>query len=307
MFINFILCFLKEYTPDGETRPVRDLGKISIQFINKGTFWSQFILLIPFPWIMNQNYYGHHFNILKIWRIKRGLSIFDVAKIMKGIKLYFIERKKDQIKKDPLIAEDTLEDHNNITSLVLLSYALNTFKLMIMILTISYFLAMFWAAICKFLYDFIEEGDNTFLNASGILTFEANFDIDTADMMSGILLMYYSFTTLSTVGFGDFSPKSESEQLIMAFTMLFGVAVFSYCLGIFIDILASFQDLSKEFDEGDELTKFLQVIQRFNGNKSLQPEFINRIQDFFEYKWKSDKNNAMSEEADLAILGQLPD
>ena len=53
----------------------------------------------------------------------------------------------------------------------------------------------------------------------------------------GIAMVYYAFTTLSTVGFGDFHPKSNYERLFCAMFMLFGVAIFSYMMGIFIDIL----------------------------------------------------------------------
>lgn len=46
-----------------------------------------------------------------------------------------------------------------------------------------------------------------------------------------LTLMYYAFTTLSTVGFGDYYPVNQQEQVVGAFVMLFGVAAFSYCAG----------------------------------------------------------------------------
>jgi hypothetical protein len=55
-----------------------------------------------------------------------------------------------------------------------------------------------------------------------------------------LLLMYYTFTSLSTVGFGDITPRSNGERILIAFFLLFGVAVFSYIMGNFIDILNSF-------------------------------------------------------------------
>jgi len=48
---------------------------------------------------------------------------------------------------------------------------------------------------------------------------------------------------LSTVGFGDFAPKSDAERMFIAFGMLIGVAVFSSILGNFIDML----DVIKDF------------------------------------------------------------
>lgn len=50
-------------------------------------------------------------------------------------------------------------------------------------------------------------------------------------------IIYYSFTSLSTVGFGDFNPKSDFERLICMFILMFGVAIFSYIMGNFIQIV----------------------------------------------------------------------
>ena len=55
-----------------------------------------------------------------------------------------------------------------------------------------------------------------------------------------LIVMYWAFTTLSTVGFGDYNPRSDGERLMCAFFMLFGVAIFSYIMGIFIEILDQF-------------------------------------------------------------------
>ena len=49
--------------------------------------------------------------------------------------------------------------------------------------------------------------------------------------------MYFAFTTLSTVGFGDYYPVSNTERLVGAFGMLFGVALFSYCAGELLNMI----------------------------------------------------------------------
>ena len=43
--------------------------------------------------------------------------------------------------------------------------------------------------------------------------------------------MYFAFTSLSTVGFGDFYPVSDLERVVGSFVLLIGVAMFSYILG----------------------------------------------------------------------------
>ena len=43
--------------------------------------------------------------------------------------------------------------------------------------------------------------------------------------------LYFSLTTLSTVGYGDFFPISSIEMILGVITMLLGVFFFSYIMG----------------------------------------------------------------------------
>ena len=76
----------------------------------------------------------------------------------------------------------------------------------------------------------------------------------------GLLATYFAFTSLSTVGFGDFNPKSDVERATCAFILLFGVSIFSYVMGIFIDILTEIQLLQKNLDDSDNLVCFFHCI-----------------------------------------------
>jgi len=48
--------------------------------------------------------------------------------------------------------------------------------------------------------------------------------------------MYYAFTTLSTVGFGDYNPKSNIERLLVIIMMCFGMTFFSQMIGKFSEL-----------------------------------------------------------------------
>ena len=47
-------------------------------------------------------------------------------------------------------------------------------------------------------------------------------------------------TTLTTVGYGDLTPKTEFEKIIGILIMIIGIAFFSYIMGNFGDVLASY-------------------------------------------------------------------
>jgi hypothetical protein len=66
-------------------------------------------------------------------------------------------------------------------------------------------------------------------------------DYEVIPNASLIKVWYYGMTTLSTIGYGDFLPKSMSEKVIIAFVMMFGVSVFSYIMGNFMEILMGYK------------------------------------------------------------------
>ena len=64
---------------------------------------------------------------------------------------------------------------------------------------------------------------------------------------------YYSFTTLSTVGFGDYYPISNGERLIMVAIMVLGIMCFSYIMGLFNEILNIFITINLPLEEDEKL------------------------------------------------------
>ena len=64
-----------------------------------------------------------------------------------------------------------------------------------------------------------------------------------------LIMMYWSFTTLSTVGFGDYYPISNHERGLMCFGFLAGVACFSFVNGAFLEILNFVVNIDAPFEE----------------------------------------------------------
>ena len=77
-------------------------------------------------------------------------------------------------------------------------------------------------------------GDTT--DNEDFLTYNG-LDKGVTDTRMAIIVVYFSMTSLSTVGFGDFNPRSDGERLACSMALLFGVAIFSYIMGHFIEIL----------------------------------------------------------------------
>ena len=122
------------------------------------------------------------------------------------------------------------EDNNKIMEQIYIMYIFRVFRLVLFILILSYFLGTFWYIITYHTTSFdAENPEFTFYNEYALG--------ENTDYQNLVIVVYFAFTTLSTVGFGDFNPKSEIERIVTTFILLVGVACFSYIMGQFIDIL----------------------------------------------------------------------
>jgi hypothetical protein len=82
-----------------------------------------------------------------------------------------------------------------------------------------------------------------------------------------VIGFYFAITTLSTVGLGDYTPRNNEERALGVLFLFSGVAIFSFLMGNFIEILSTYQDLQANFDDGETLMKFFGTLKNFNKNK----------------------------------------
>ena len=125
-------------------------------------------------------------------------------------------------------------------------------------------------------------------------------------LYSLIKVWYWAMTTLSSVGYGDLRPISNSERLITALIYLVGTAAFSFIMGNFIDMLMEFKTVTAENEDHSGLSKFFSLLARFNSGHPLPEKMRRKIEKYFEYFWERDLNYAMKSEADQRFISELP-
>ena len=64
---------------------------------------------------------------------------------------------------------------------------------------------------------------------------------------------YFTITTITTVGYGDFSAKTSIERIINIFIMIAGVIGFSYASGSFTNYIQTNAQNNKVLDEKLEI------------------------------------------------------
>lgn len=123
--------------------------------------------------------------------------------------------------------------------------AIKVVKQIIMTLIVTYLIGLFWYRISDY-YQFatdmfeIDESD-TWLVATGLSRprYESHLGEPKNNFDKLILSMYYALTTLSTVGYGDFYPKSVVEKIVGSIIQIFGVTWFSILMNGFIEVVVS--------------------------------------------------------------------
>lgn len=114
-----------------------------------------FIAILPLQ-IINMKRNRHYlFLLLKCIRLKKGLKMIKASFIMKQVKQQYAKRLQKMIDDEEPEADSTLGDYTKIRQILLINYAIKTFRLVVLILSTSYFLGMFWYVLCDFQDDFI--------------------------------------------------------------------------------------------------------------------------------------------------------
>lgn len=188
------------------------------------------------------------------------------------------------------------------------------FQLVLVVMNISYFVGMMWMIICEIIEDFVlgirfYDTETNAATALGDAYFIPAYGLERRPPSdSWIIVTYFAITSLSTVGFGDYNPKSNFERLLCSFVLVFGVATFSYTMGNFLIIVETAKRYySLDKDEGDELTKFMETLRKFNYNQPIDLRLQQSIESYFAYRWEKDLNQALLEGDDLRMYKHLED
>ena len=112
-----------------------------------------------------------------------------------------------------------------------------------------------------------------------------------------IASLYWSLTTMTSIGYGDVSPKTPSERIFGIFGMICGAVLFGHFMG---NVLAVVADMSPAENEFHLKMDMLNVYMK---EQNLNTELRRQIEEFYHIEHKL--NNHQVDEAEM--LKELPD
>ena len=117
--------------------------------------------------------------------------------------------------------------------MLVVKYLLQAAYLIFILISLSYLTGMLWWVYCELLH-------------SG---FNSEFEIENKTKKERIIIMaYFMFTSLSTVGLGDYHPTSDAERILGALILLFGVLVTSFVMENFIFMIKQIRTVGDSFE-----------------------------------------------------------
>jgi voltage-gated potassium channel len=107
--------------------------------------------------------------------------------------------------------------------------------------------------------------------------------------------VYWTLTTLTTIGYGDISAKTNPQMIFSIFAEVVGVGFFGYVLSNVASLLARLDAAREHY-----LTT-LDSVEAFVRKNELPPEFRAKIRGYYRYLWEQHSGSN-----DQSILDSLP-
>ena len=270
--LDIIICFSTAYYHSGTLVVTR--GKIAKNYLF-GWFWVDMISTFPFSWFLtgvfsNENQQLTMYNSTSF---VKAVRIFRFLKILRLLRL--TKLKRILIKIEDYIASSTLA----------------TVFVFIRLLSLVFFIAH-WTACWWF---FIGNQDMNSYPVTWVV-YAKIAESSTFDQY--VTSLYWAFTTMTTVGYGDITPFTVNEKAFAMVTMILACGIFAYTVGSIGSLV------SKQNSGENAYREQVVAVNRYMRKKNLPYELQFRVRRYLEYVWENRKKNNMDEKQILNLLSE---
>jgi hypothetical protein len=117
--------------------------------------------------------------------------------------------------------------------------------------------------------------------------------VDSGAIDQYIRSLYWTITTMTTVGYGDITPGRSVEYVLSAIIMLMGASLYAFIIGSVASLLSSIQAAkNSHWERIDSVTEFLR-------QRQVPAEIDAKVRNYYEYIWERyrglDKNQMLND------------
>ena len=95
--------------------------------------------------------------------------------------------------------------------------------------------------------------------------------------------MYWTITTMTTVGYGDISPGRTSEYLLAVVIMLIGASLYAFIIGGVASLLSNLQAAKNSHWE------HMESVEQYLRARRIPAYLSTRVHNYYEYLWERQK------------------
>jgi len=156
-------------------------------------------------------------------------------------------------------------------------------------LVLIIFLIDHWVACIWFLI-----GSSTLITGDSWLS---NSNLESASIATQYMKsLYWSITTLTTVGYGDITPTSNLEIAFTLVVMILGVSMYAFIIGNVASVVSNLDASQTRFREK------LDQVQSYMRDRKIPRALQSRVRDYYQYLWECHRDTSL----DLGFLDEIP-
>lgn len=263
-FIDFILSFFTEYI-DKKNRHIMNLPMIAKHYASTWMI-PDFFSMLPLKYTGNPNT-EYTFRLFRIGKIGRLYHLVNIKKIGSFLgKLFYKNqhRKKRHLK-------------------LVVSHIWDLFQELSAMLIVTYTLACIWWFYSGLIKRRMEEPES----------FIESFGLENEGKYTQLIkTWYFTFSTMMTVGYGDFTAKNTYEMGLSIIILIIGPSWFAFTMGKAINTIKTLKEIDGETDLAGQLAIWLSNID--SKYKIVPSKIKSKINKYYLNYWKNDRLGKMA-------------
>ena len=305
IFTNFFTAVMMEVELRGrfELVAVARPGLVAREYL-KSWFLLDFFSSIPIDFFVSLSTYGCGYVPGEGVTHNSGAALVKILRVVKLVKLLKLVRL---LKINKFIAE--LKDHYPIPEI-----AIKGVQCIAYVCFAGHVTACLWYLVGRLSYTMEIER----MSALNLTYSEWAAEIKTVSWLQGshlspanpldrglfwselgppyVASIYWAFTTMTSTGYGDLIPSSESERAFAVVAMILGTSVFGYVIGSMTAILTTQQNV----DGGMEMK--MTALNAYMADRNIPHQLAVRVRKHFRYYWS---RALISSDDDSTLLNSL--